>query len=167
MQRGLTTAVAAGLSLVSLLWAGQALANTTVIGGGFAEDCSRSAKAVSVNQPAAHEAVHLCTLALETEVLDPHDLASTYVNRGVLHLAMGEYADALKDFDAAIVIQPQLGEAFVNRGAALIGQGAVEIGLLRLGGLERQAAVDLGDAELKPGWVMAQSELARFTVVVR
>ena len=192
MQRGLTTAVAAGLSLVSLLWAGQALANTTVIGGGFAEDCSRSAKAVSVNQPAAHEAVHLCTLALETEVLDPHDLASTYINRGVLHLAMGEYADALKDFDAAIVIQPQLGEAFVNRGAALIGQGRDADGVAEIDrglalkpsepekayfnrALAEERLNDLKGAyydykraaELKPGWVMAQSELARFTVVVR
>ena len=192
MQRGLTTAVAAGLGFVSLLWAGYALANTTVIGGGLAEDCSRSAKAVSTNQPVAAEAIHLCTLALETEVMDAHDLASTYVNRGVLHLAVAEYDNALKDFDSAIGIEPQLGEAFVNRGAALIGQGHDAAGIAEI---DRGLAFKPGEpekayfnralaeerlndlkgayydykraAELKPGWVMAQSELARFTVVVR
>ena len=192
MQRGLTTAVAAGLSLVSLFWAGQALANTTVIGGGFAEDCSQSARAVSANQTPHSEAIHECTLALETEVLGAHDLASTYVNRGVLHLAMADYADALKDFDSAIVIEPRLGEAFVNRGAALIGQGRDADGVAEIDrglafrpgepekayfnrALAKERLNDLKGAyfdykraaELKPGWIMAQTELARFTVVVR
>ena len=192
MQRGLTTAVAAGLSFIAMLWAGQALGNTTVIGGGLAEDCSNSAKAVSSNQPAAAEAIHLCTLALETEVLETHDLASTYVNRGVLHLAVAEYGDALKDFDAAIGIEPQLGEAFVNRGAALIGQGHDAAGIAEIDrglafkpsepekayfnrALAKERLNDLKGAyydyrravELKPGWVMAEAELARFTVVAR
>ena len=190
MQRGLTTAVAAGLGLVSLLWAGQALANTSVIGGGLAEDCSKSAKAVSTNQPAAAEAIHLCTLALETEVLDVHDLASTYVNRGVLHLAEAEYAGAIKDFDSALAVEPRLGEAFVDRGAALIGQGHDAEGVAEIDrGLALQPSEpekayynravaeerlnDLRGAyddykhalDLKPGWIMAQTELARFTVV--
>lgn len=192
MQRGFTTAVAAGLGLVSLLWAGQALANTTVIGGGFAEDCSKSAKAVSSNLTPHAEAIHECTLALDTEILGTHDLASTYVNRGVLHLAMGQYGDALKDFDAAIGIEPQLGEAFVNRGAALIGQGHDAAGIAEIDrglalnpsepekayfnrALAKERLNDLKGAyydykravELKPGWVMAEAELARFTVVQR
>jgi tetratricopeptide (TPR) repeat protein len=192
MQRGLTTAVAAGLGFVSVIWAGQVMANTTVIGGGFAEGCSRSAKAVSVNLAPHVEAIHECTLALDTEILGTHDLASTYVNRGVLHLAMGEYDDALKDFNSAIGIEPRLGEAFVNRGAALIGQGHDAAGIAEIDrglalnpsepekayfnrALAKERLNDLKGAyydykraaELKPDWVMAQTELARFTVVQR
>ena len=33
----------------------------------------------------------------------------------------GNYADAKRDFDAALAIAPMIGEAYVDRGAALVG----------------------------------------------
>ncbi len=123
-------------------------------------------------------------------MLDAHDLASTYVNRGVLQLATAHYAEAIKDFDSAIAIEPGLGEAFVNRGAALIGQGMDADGIAQIDhglsfnptepekayfnrAVAEEQLNDLNGAykdyrralELKPGWNMAQTELARFTVV--
>ncbi len=192
MKHRVIAVVAVAVGLVSASWAGVSRADVTVIGGGFAEDCSRSAKAVSVERAPRADALQECTLALQTEVLGAHDLASTYVNRGVLFLAMARYDNALSDFNAALRVEPRLAEAFVNRGAALIGEGRNAEGVAEIDrGLtfnpsepekayfNRALAEErLNDAkaayydyrralELRPGWPMAQAELARFTVVQR
>ena len=192
MDRRVIAAVAAGVGLISAAWAGVSRADTTVIGGGLAEECSRSAKAVSIDEPPGHDAIHVCTLALEEEVLGLHDLASTYVNRGVLYLAMARYDEALRDFDAALAVEPRLGEAMVNRGGALIGMGRDAQGIAEIDrglalhpgepekayfnrALAEERLNDLKGAyfdykralELRPGWRQAEAELARFTVVQR
>ena len=192
MRTKLAAIAAAGTGLSLLLMAGSALASTTVIGNGFAAGCSQSAKAVSSNRPANFEAVHECTLAIETEVLTTHDLAASYVNRGVLYLASGDYGSAKRDFDKAAATEPGLGEAYVNRGAALIGMGREREGIvdinrgIELGAAEIEKAYfnralaeerldDLKSAyadyrkalELKPDWPMAKAELSRFRVVER
>ena len=190
MHRALRAAVVAALGSVPLFFAGHTLADTTVIGDGFAADCSASAKAVSARGTPRSDALKACDLALENEVLSVHDLAATHVNRGVLFLASARYVDARRDFDAAARIEPSLGEAYVNRGAALIGEGRDAEGImdidkgLALNASEPEKAYynralaeehqsDVKSAyfdyqkalELKPGWAMAQSELKRFHVV--
>jgi tetratricopeptide (TPR) repeat protein len=185
--------VAAAVSSAGLLlMAGAARADTTVIGNGFAADCSQSAKAVSLNRPPLSEAMRECDLAIENEVLTTHDLAATYVNRGVLFLAGHDYASAKRDFDRAAQIEPGLGEAYVNRGAAQIGlrherDGIADINRgLGLNASEPEKAYfnralaeerldDLKAAyadyqkavQLKPDWDLAKNELARFHVVQR
>jgi tetratricopeptide (TPR) repeat protein len=187
MQIKLGVAAAAALSL---LLAGPVMASTTVIGNGFAAECSASAKAVSASIPPNAEELHICDLAIENEVLNSHDLAATHVNRGVLLLAMQNYASAKRDFDKAAEIEPGLGEAYVNRGAALIGMSRERDGIadinkgLGLNASEPEKAYfnralaeermdDLKAAyedyqkavSLKPDWAMAKAELARFHVV--
>jgi tetratricopeptide (TPR) repeat protein len=189
MARGVCAAAAAGLAMGALAWAGPAAANVTVVGGGFAADCSRSAKAVSERHTPHAEAIHECDLALDTEVLSTHEVAATHVNRGVLYLAGQKYLQARQDFDRAAALEPQLGEAYVNRGAALIGLGrpaeaVAEIDRgLALGAEEPEKAyfnraiakerlhdvkgayLDyLKAAELKPDWDMPRTELERFQV---
>lgn len=189
MHAGLKSAAAAATCAGLIALAGSALADTTVIGNGFAADCSRSAKAVSGNVPPDAEAMRQCDLAIEDEVLAPHELAATHVNRGVLYLAQQAYAKAKLDFDAAVRIEPGLGEAYVNRGAALIGLGKNREGIaeidkgLSLNPTEPEKAYfnraladerldDLKGAyadyqkalELKPDWAAAKAELARFHV---
>jgi tetratricopeptide (TPR) repeat protein len=171
------------------LLAGPALADVTVIGNGLAADCSTAARSVAANGPARSEGVRQCTLALENEVLSPHETAATYVNRGVLHLAAREFGKALADFDSALRIEPQLAEALTNRGAALIGQGHDAEGIaeinrgLALSPMEPEKAYfnraiaeeRLGDLKsayadyrkaqaLKPDWPLPAAELARFRV---
>ncbi len=192
MRSKLAVLIGAGLGLGLCLAASSAGAGTTVIGNGFAADCSQSAKAVSVNRAPNAEAIHECNLAIETEVLTTHDLAATYVNRGVLYLASGDYGAAKRDFDKAATTQPDLGEAYVNRGAALIGMGRAREGItdinkgIELGAGELEKAYfnralaeerldDLKSAyadyqkalQLKPDWAMAKAELSRFRVVER
>lgn len=192
MHIKLGAAAVAALSAGLLVMAGAARADTTVIGNSFAGDCSQSAKSVSGNRAPDQEELHQCDLAINEEVLAPHDLAATYVNRGVLYLALQNYAAAKRDFDKASSVEPGLGEAYVNRGAALIGMGQDRQGIaeinkgIGLNAMEPEKAYfnralaeerldDLKAAyadyqkalELKPGWAIAQAELSRFHVSQR
>ena len=168
--------------------AGGAQAAVTVIGGGLAEACSQAA----VRGESGREYEEFCDLAIETEFLNARDRAGTYVNRGVLRMRRADYGKAIEDFDQAIRMKPDLGEGYVNRGAAYIGQERYEASIgeinrgLELGveepakayynralayeGLEdaRSAYFDYQKAqELAPGWGAPAEQLARFTVTRR
>ena len=130
-----------------------------------------------------------CTAAVKQAEISDHDRAASFVNRGVLLLRARAFDRAVRDFDQALRIDPGLGEALVNRGAARVGQRRYAEGLRdlergsELGASEPEKAwfnrglanEGLGDlqaayrayrraAELKPGWDAPQRELARFTV---
>ena len=175
--------IAAG---VALAWASSAGAEAvTVIGGGMARECSEAA--LGGESELRYE--HLCTRALETEMLNLRDRAGTYVNRGILKLRRHEFASAQNDFNRAIETKPDLGEAYVNRGAAAVGAKRYKDGLADLNkalelwveepekayynralafeGLDdvKSAYLDYRKAvELKPDWEQPKKELARFTV---
>jgi tetratricopeptide (TPR) repeat protein len=85
--------------------------------GGRAELCAVAAKAG--NHTA--EAIENCTTAIGVEPINGHMLAATYVNRGTMYLGASNFANAIKDFDEALKVEPGLGVAYVNRGGALIG----------------------------------------------
>lgn len=179
-----------------LIWAALAVATglgaatgaeaaVTVIGGGMAEECAKAAARGASDE----RTQEFCTLALETEFLNARDRAGTYVNRGVLQLRRKEWEGAERDFDTAVRIKPDLGESYVNRGAAYIGQARFTESLteidrgIALGveephkayynralaheGLEdaKSAYLDYRQAlALAPGWEAPRKELTRFTV---
>jgi tetratricopeptide (TPR) repeat protein len=172
-------------AVAALTAASGAHAAVTVIGGGLAEACSKAALAGRTE--ARFEKV--CTEALETEQLSGRDRAGTYVNRGVLKLRRLDWNAAIKDFDAAVHMAPAMGEAYVNRGAAAIGDHRYAASLPDLNkaialGTEEPAKVyynralayegldDVKSAyfdyqkalELSPEWVAPKQELARFHV---
>jgi tetratricopeptide (TPR) repeat protein len=176
-------ALAAGAALAA--WATPSESAVTVLGGGMARECSVAA--LKGESDLRHEAV--CTQALDSEMLSPRDRAGTYVNRGVLKLRRKEFAAAKWDFYRAIETKPDLGEAYVNRGAAAIGSHRYAEGLadvnkaLQLGveepekayynralayeGLDdmKAAYFDYQKAlELAPDWDRPKQELARFTI---
>lgn len=169
----------------AVAFAGSANGAVTVIGGGLAEACSQAA----IRGESAPEYENLCTTALESEFLDTRDRAGTYVNRGVFKLRRALYDQAVRDFDVAIRLQPDVGEAYVNRGAAFIGQKryaeslpqinrGLELGVeepakayynraLAYEGLEdaKSAYFDYRKAmELNPAWAAPREQLVRFTV---
>jgi len=184
-RRWMAGAAAAGLALV----AGPAGADVTIIGNGLAAECSSAASGAANSQPSRADAEEQCTLAIEGEPLTPHQVAATYVNRGVLYLTDRAIAQARRDFGLALRIEPNLPEAMVDDGAALVAgghdrEGAQEItrGLAlnpvqpekayynravaeeRLGDL-RSAYLDYRKAsDLKPDWPLPKTELARFRV---
>ena len=183
-----TLLTAALLATPMAAFPGAAHAASTVFGVGMAQVCFEAAKAGRAD-PAALRA---CDAAVAGDDLDSHDRAATVVNRGVVHLRRREAGPALADFDLAISWIPSLGEAHVNRGAALILGGdytgaiaAIDRGLA-LGSDDPEDAyfnraianekldhipaayADYRKAlELKPDWGLPQAELARFTVSER
>lgn len=165
--------------------AGAAGASNLVIGGGAAKECSDAAEKGRTD----NRAVLACTTALEVETLNFRDRARTYVNRGVLQMRQRQFGAARADFDEASNIDPNLGEAYVNRGATFVGESRYREGVeqidkgLNMGvkapekaffnrGLANEALGDLTAAykdysraaELKPDWLAPKTELARFTV---
>ena len=108
-------AFAAGAVLAAA--AGGAQAAVTVLGGGMAQACSKAA----LGGESDSKSEDMCTLALDTELLSLRDRAGTYVNRGVLKLRRREFNAAQFDFNRAVQTKPDLGEAYVNRGAASVG----------------------------------------------
>lgn len=177
--------VSAASALAVVLCAGSAQAAVTVIGGGMAEACSDAA----IGGESDIKFQQLCTDALDSEFLNPRDRAGTLVNRGVLKLRRGTYPEATRDFDQALKLQPGMGEAYVNRGAASIGQRryadslpdinkGLELGLhepakayynraLAYEGLEdaKSAYFDYQKAsEMQPEWAAPRDQLARFSV---
>jgi len=165
--------------------AGAAGASDLIIGGGSAQECSDAAEKGRTDD----RAVLACTTALEVETLNFRDRARTYVNRGVLQMRQRQFGAARADFDQASAIDPNLGEAYVNRGATFVGEERYREGVeqidkgLGMGvrapekaffnrGLAHEALGDLTAAyrdyakaaELKPNWLAPKTELARFTV---
>jgi tetratricopeptide (TPR) repeat protein len=69
---------------------------------------------------------HDCDDALRSERLTQHDRASTLVNRGIIYNTARKLDLALADFDAALAINPDLAEAFLNRGNSRFLQGDSE-----------------------------------------
>jgi tetratricopeptide (TPR) repeat protein len=168
-----------------LAGAGTAAASTWIIGSGAAQECSDAAQKGRSDS----RSVLACTTALEIENLNFRDRARTYVNRGVLQMRQREFSAARADFDEASGIDPNLGEAYVNRGATLVGEERYREGVeqidkgLAMGvkdpekaffnrGLANEGLGDLKSAykdysraaELKPEWTPPKIELARFTV---
>jgi tetratricopeptide (TPR) repeat protein len=179
-------AALAGVAL--LAGAGPARASVTVIGGGLAEACSKAA--VGGASSPREEAV--CTQSIESEMLSPRDRAGTFVNRGIMKLRRGEWKAALGDFNAAVRFEPKLGEIYVNRGAAYLGEHDYTAGLADLNkgidlGVEEPAKAyynralayegldDIKSAyfdyqkavELSPDWDAPRQQLTRFHVTRR
>jgi Tfp pilus assembly protein PilF len=175
----------AAVSTAVLLSAGSASAAAFVLGGGMANACSKAA----IEGRDDRESLVLCDMALESQPLLRRDRAATFVNRGVIQLRRKDYAEAREDFDTAVKLDPSMGEAFVNRGAALVAQrrfkeGVVEIDRgLALGADEPEKAyfnralaheglddmkaawLDYQKAlEIRPDWDAPRRELTRFTV---
>jgi tetratricopeptide (TPR) repeat protein len=184
MTSGTRSIAAVALGLAVLLAGLPAFAAVTVYSDG-ARDCYRAAK---YDDPMG-SGIADCTDALFGMTLSDRDLAGTLVNRGVVYLVHGLYRQARADFDHAIVVNPRLGDAYVNRGAALIGERRFAEGVadidrgLPMGPDEPEKAYynrGLADeyldnikaayfdylkaSELKPDWSQPKHELARFTV---
>jgi tetratricopeptide (TPR) repeat protein len=163
---------------------------TVVTRNSLTEACSRHAQLAGEGKMAPIFAVNTCTEAIETEAWDKNESAKLHNNRGVVQLTlMGAVDDAKIDFDEAAKLDPKLGESYANRGAALVAEerfpeaiAEIDKGLA-LGlrepwkayfnrALARERSSDVRGAyqdfqkalELKPGWAMATTELARFQV---
>lgn len=111
-HRAWTASLVLGMGLA----AAPAQAFVSVIGNALGRDCFLAAKAgVHLD-----EALNTCNAALEDGTLTLHDRAATYINRGVIKNAKGQYQASMDDYERGIAILPDLGDAYVDRAAALI-----------------------------------------------
>lgn len=172
---------------LALAAAGPAFAAASVIGGGDARECYYAAE---FNRP-VKPSLAICTAALDAEVLSLEQQASTLVNRGIVYMHAKNLTAALADYDRALKIRPELAEAYVNKGIALVhlgGRDEEAITMLTAGldrdpsrpevayytraiayeltGQTKAAYEDYKKAaELRPDWTEAIAQLQRFTVV--
>lgn len=184
-MRSLT--LAAGIAIMAVPLAAAHSAVFTV-GGPLSKLCYESA----LGQDNRAAAIDGCTRALDEEALLPRDRAATFVNRGILKMVSRQYRDADADFDAALALDPNLPDPWLNKGFLRLrqGDGRDALPLLQEGinrkperqalaifargvayeqmGDFRSAYEDLRRAhELEPRWSLPSEYLARYQLVAR
>jgi tetratricopeptide (TPR) repeat protein len=173
--------------LLGLTIAGVASAQGQVVvsmNSGAAQDCYIHAR-FGFN-PA--DGLKSCTIALG-QALGRSDRAATYDNRGIILNGQGRFTEAGADFDRAIALQPDLGDAYINIGSILIRQKSYEEALVQINkgmtlgaslphigyydralalellGRYKEAYYDYKKAlELEPNFTLASERLKDFTV---
>jgi tetratricopeptide (TPR) repeat protein len=182
------TALFFSAAILSLA-AGSASAQVLVLGDSTAATCYQAAEYGTMGM---RDGFEVCTQALNVPGLSLRDRAGTYVNRAVIRMRAGDYNGALNDSESGIRMIQSLGEAHVNRGAALLNLSrpqealqAINTGVahgsskMHLVLYNRGAARELtGDvrgayfdyqesSRLAPNFTLARDQLMRFSVVRR
>jgi tetratricopeptide (TPR) repeat protein len=165
---------------------GSARAQYIVVGESAAAACYHNA----LIQNSSYSALSDCDTALERDVMNRRDRASTHVNRGIVQMYRGRSDAALLDFDRAEQLRPDYADALaVNRSAALIRLSRYEealqqselaletetefladawfnraVALESLGRFALARDAYLQALEARPGWTAAQRELRRYTL---
>ena len=180
-------AVGLGAASPSTTAGGQGL---TLMGHSLTEACSEHAQRAGEGSMAPSFAVDTCTAALEEEAATPADRAATRNNRGVVLLTlMGKAEEARLEFESAASLDPGLGESYANRGAALVAEGRWREAVTEIDraltmtlrepwkayfnrAIAREGLSDIPGAyadfskagELRPGWALVETQLARFAI---
>lgn len=182
IRTGLTALVISIIAPVTIL------AQSIQVFGGHqsARDCYMAATIAAQIHTASKDDADVCTFALEEVTMKPRDRVATLVNRGIIYVALEEYNKAIRDYDKAYQISPDIAEIHVNRGNMLFMSGhleravaeytrAIELKLPRQYvvyynralAYEKLSEYDKAEAdyrralELMPGWVHAQDKLDR------
>lgn len=105
-----------------------ASAQLLVLGEGDAAQCYRYAKQGNTG---GRSAIKTCKAALE-QAITTKDRAATHVNRGILLMRKEKHVQAIKDYQAALKLRPELTEAYVNLAAAQIHLDRLDDALISL-----------------------------------
>lgn len=185
----------------ALLFAGLAVSAhaddaITRIGKMPATDCFNAAATISRTRTALPDVQHKQALASCAQALGgkmaAKDRIATLVNRGTIEAAAGEIASSLADYDAALNINPNMADIYIDRGSALMRAArydearsnfdkALSLGptnayiayfdrgmaLEKMGNLTAAYADYQQAATLAPDYQPVKSELARFQVQTR
>lgn len=174
------------LATAGLVTAGAAQAQQMVLGKTLQASCYERA----LYENSSFDALRLCDEAVARANETMQDRAATYINRGIIRLRRDRLDDAMTDFDTALQLDPQMGDAYINQAAVYLRQSRYDDALKAIGigltlELERPQAAYFnraiahemaGDiesayydyqraAELDPEWELPRTELQRFQVV--
>ena len=169
--------------------AAPAAASVVVVGSGDARLCFQAADSPMLPQVTD---IRHCDDAIAEGALTTYEMVATHVNRGILRLRRNQIDESIADFDAAMRLDPNQPEAYLNKGAALIRREnpseAAQLFTVALEHNTRRPEVAhygravaneaLGNvreayqdyrlaAELAPGWSAPRADLQRFRVVQR
>ena len=114
-QRTIRLGAAAALACAGL-FALSARASELTLGSSLGYGCYEKVKFGYTDL----DALQLCNRALSEAHLGRKDLAATYVNRGIIRAARGDLEGAIHDYDTALKMKPDMGEALANKGAAYL-----------------------------------------------
>jgi tetratricopeptide (TPR) repeat protein len=89
------------------------------LGGPLAKLCYQSALSGDGRSFASEG----CTRALNEESLPTPDRAATFVNRGIVFMSGGRFAEADADFDTALKLRANLPDGWLNKGFLRLRQG--------------------------------------------
>lgn len=91
-----------------------------VLGGGeYSRDCYLNSKMVSQNPDlASTRMLEACNFAITFIDMSRTNLAATHTNRGIIHIALGNYDRAFTNFNIGMNLLPETPEIFINRGNA-------------------------------------------------
>jgi tetratricopeptide (TPR) repeat protein len=110
--------------VAGLLAALPAHAAGTTIGQTPAADCFNAAQTVSRTGNALSETVRVAALSSCAEALtakiSPKDRIATLVNRGTIEAASSNIDASLGDYDAALALNPNMADIYIDRGSALM-----------------------------------------------
>lgn len=105
--------------ILALLLAGTSASaqNAQIIGGSsLARACYQASTTATLIGSANRNDLDLCEKAIREGGLNRKDLIATYVNRGIVYVAMQDYVKAAKDYERAIDLSDDTAEAYINRG---------------------------------------------------
>jgi tetratricopeptide (TPR) repeat protein len=96
-----------------------------LIGGiEYPVNCYLNSQKVSQNPDIATESMlEPCDFAITFVDMKKDTLAATYTNRGVIHIALGNYDGAFSDFNIGMNLLPEAAQIMVNRGNAFYHTG--------------------------------------------
>lgn len=182
-----TLSIALGMALCALP-ASPSAASVLVVQDGLAATCFMSASTKRNNWTAIEE----CSNALDHELMTRDDRVATLVNRGTLRMRSGDYLNASRDFDRALVLDPMEPETWLAKGISALEAGNGSMALqssnraldLRthrpaiayyIRGLAKEMTGDVGGAyadltkarDLNPQWSEPALQLTRYKVVRR
>jgi tetratricopeptide (TPR) repeat protein len=185
MKLILATATAAFVVAAPLSTAAAAV---LTVGGPLSLLCYKSAMA----EDGRSSAVESCTRALAEESLSRTDTAATYINRGIVLMSGSRLSEADADFDAALAIDRNLPDGWLNKGFLKLRQGdgrgalpmiqrAIDAGAgnqalaLFARGVAHEQMGELGPAysdlsrarELAPKWALPRDYLASYRINAR
>lgn len=166
-----------------------AQAAISTLGGGLGRECYMAAEL----RREPRTGLGMCDRALAEENLSRRDRAATLVNRGIIYMQSRDLEQAIRDYRSALKTDPEMAEAHVNLGIALLHKGGNDreaIAALTRGldmkpsrpevahytravahellGNVREAYEDyLAAAALKPEWKEPVEQLKRFSVEKR
>jgi tetratricopeptide (TPR) repeat protein len=177
--------IAAAGALLLAGTATPAAPSVVVLGAGHARNCYLAAR----DERSDPSALDICNQALSLSKRHSDTVAS-YVNRGIVHTFRKDDTSALRDYNAAIALDPNEPEAYLNKGILMLrmpgGEGeALELANLALARNTRKPALayfaramaneGAGNiaaafadyrraAGLAPEWELPAQELRRFAV---